>query len=114
MVEARAYFPLSTSFETRLTLRQYFQSRANFWCDAIAEPGCYPPSSIYYSTDPKLGPVHTTYPEVQLVWHAFALAEVPVLRWLSAGMFQITYGRFFQNTSFDDAHVLQTGYTLPY
>jgi hypothetical protein len=39
---------------------------------------------------------------------------VPVLGWISGGTFAISYGRFIQNTSYDFAHVLQTGYTLPY
>jgi hypothetical protein len=114
MIELRAYRPLTRTLEVRLTYRQYFQSRAQFWCDAIASPACYPPASVYYSTDPKLGPVRTEYPEIQLVWQAEALAGVPVLGWLAAGTFEISYGRYFQSTSFGDAHVLQTGYTLPY
>jgi hypothetical protein len=113
-IEARLYKPLTHTLEARLTYRQYFQSRANFWCDVIASPGCYGVGSIYYSTDPKLGPVYTSYPEVQLVWHAEALAGIPVLGWASAGYFTLSYGRFIQSTTFGDAHVLQSGYTLPY
>jgi Protein of unknown function (DUF3570) len=114
MIEARIYRPLTRSLEVRLTYRQYFQSRAQFWCDAIAQPGCYPPAATYYSTDPKLGPVHTEYPEIQLVWQAEALRDIPVLGWLAAGTFEISYGRYFQSTSFRDAHLLQTGYVFPY
>jgi hypothetical protein len=78
----------------------------------IARPGCYPPTAVYYSTDPKLGRVRTTYPEVKLVWHAAALEGVPVLSWLSAGMFEIAYGYYLQSTSYGNAHVLQSGYTF--
>jgi hypothetical protein len=113
-IEGRLYRPLTSTLELRLTFRQYIQSKANFWCDVIASPGCYGVGSIYYSTDPKLGPVYTSYPEVQLVWHAEALAGIPVLGWASAGYFTLSYGRFIQSTSFADAHVLQSGYTLPY
>jgi hypothetical protein len=114
MIEARVYQPLSRTLEVRLSYRQYFQSRAQFWCDAIMDAGCYPAASVYISTDPKLGPVRTEYPEVKFFWQAEALAGLPVLRWLAAGTFDISYGRFFQNTSFRNAHVLQTGYTMPY
>jgi len=30
------------------------------------------------------------------------------------GTFELSYGRFFQNTSFANAHVLQTGYSMPF
>jgi hypothetical protein len=114
MLEGRLYQPLSRALEVRLSYRQYFQSRAQFWCDALGQPGCYRPDAIYYSTDPKLGRVRTEYPEIKLLWLAEALSGVPVLDWLSAGTFDVSYGRYFQNTSFGNAHVLQLGYTLPY
>jgi hypothetical protein len=114
MLEARYYQQLSRNFEMRLSYRQYLQASANFWCDPIARPGCYPPSSIYYSTDPKLGLVNTEYPEAQLIWHAERLLGIPVLGWLAAGTFDISYGYYMQSTSFENAHVLQMGYTFPY
>ncbi len=114
MVEGRVYQPVTRTLEVRLSYRQYFQSRAQFWCDALGRPGCYPPAALYYSTDPKLGRVRTEYPEVQLVWLAEALTDVPVLGWLAAGTFDVSYGHYFQNTSFGNAHVLQLGYTMPY
>ena len=61
-----------------------------------------------------LSPVQTVYPEVQVVWDADALRTIPLLRWFSAGTFEISYGHYFQNTSFGGAHVVQTGYRLPY
>lgn len=113
-LEGRIYQPITRTFEVRFLYRQYLQTRANFWCDPIARPGCYPPTSVYYSTDPKLGPVNTEYPELQLVWRAEALAGLPVLEWLAAGTFDVSYGYYIQSTSFDNAHVLQMGYTFPY
>jgi hypothetical protein len=114
MLEGRVYVPVARTLDLRLTFRQYFQSNANVWCDLTANPGCYDATARYYTTDPKLSPVNTSYPEVQLIWRAEALADVPVLGWISGGTFAISYGRFIQNTSYDFAHVLQTGYTLPY
>ena len=43
----------------------------------------------------------------------FSLPE-PFLRWFAAGAFEVSYGRYFQNTSFGNAHVLQTGYRLQF
>jgi len=113
MLEVRAYRPLTRDLSVRLSYRQYLQSKASFWCDVAVDPGCYV-GARYYATDPKLGPVHTEYPEVELFWQAESLREVPVLGWLAAGTFQLSYGHYFQNTSFGNAHVLQAGYTLPY
>jgi hypothetical protein len=115
MLEARLYHPLSPTLTVRLLYRQYWQNAsANFWCDALAMPSCYAPGATAYTTDPKLGHVYTEYPEVELVWQAAALRDVPVLGWLSTGTFTLSYGRYFQSTSFADAHVLQSGYTIPY
>jgi Protein of unknown function (DUF3570) len=113
-LELRVYQPLTRTLDVRVSYRQYFQSRAQFWCDALGHPGCYAPDALYYSTDPKLGPVRTEYPEIKLFWLAEAFTPVPVLGWLAAGTFDISYGRYIQNTSFGNAHVLQLGYTTPY
>jgi hypothetical protein len=112
-IEARIYWPLAHDLTARVTYRQYIQNQAaNFWCDP--NPSCYPQGAVYYTTDPKLGHVYTEYPELELVWQAEALREVPVIRWLASGWFTISYGHYFQSTSFRNAHVLQSGYTLPY
>ena len=42
------------------------------------------------------------------------LGVIPFFRWFAAGTFEISYGRYFQNNSFGDAHVLQAGYSMPY
>jgi len=128
-VEARMYQQLTPTLQVRLLLRIYHQSHARFWCappvpsrlpatefcaTATSPPSGYTTDAVYYTADPKLSPVNTQYPEVQLVWNADALRVVPFLRWFAAGTFEISYGHYFQNTSFGDAHVLQTGYRLPY
>jgi len=113
--ELRLYEELAPTFTVRAMGRVYLQNwSATFWCDVAATSTCYPPGAVYYTTDPKLGHVTTYYPELELIWRAEALAPVPVLGWLSAGTFTISYGRYFQSTSFGDAHVLQAGYTMPY
>ena len=113
-LEGRVYQQLTPDLEIRLLFRYHKQNHAQFWCDAILVPGCYAPGSTYYSTDPKLGPLTTKYPEVKLVWDATALRDIPFFRWFAGGSFEISYGYFMQTTSFGGAHLLQTGYRLPY
>jgi hypothetical protein len=129
MIEARLYQQVSPTVELRFLFRYYRQNHARFWCAPPVPsrlpptefclvntnpPAGYAPTADYYTSDPKLGPLHTEYPEVQLVWEAEALRDVPVLRWFAAGSFEISYGYYFQSTSFGNAHVVQTGYRLPY
>jgi hypothetical protein len=118
-VEARIYHQLTRDLEIRLLYRQYFQQPPAFWCDVPTNPGCTTAATMtaqwpYQSSDPALGPVRTEYPEVKLVWDADALRAVPFFRWFAAGTFEISYGYYFQNDAFGNAHVLQTGYTMPY
>jgi hypothetical protein len=118
-VEARIYHQLTRDLEIRLLFREYFQQPPAFWCDVPINPGCSattasPSPWMYYSSDPALGPVRTEYPEVKLIWDAEALRGVPFFRWFAAGTFEISYGHYFQNDAFGNAHVLQTGYTMPY
>ncbi len=118
MVEGRVYHQLSRDLEVRFLYRQYFQQPPAFWCDVPANVGCSPMSMsvspTYASSDPAIGPVRTEYPEVKLMWDAASLESIPFFRWFAAGTFEISYGRYFQNNSFGDAHVLQTGYSMPY
>ncbi len=118
-IEGRIYHQLSRDLEVRFLYRQYFQQPPAFWCDLPSNAGCgpmsIPVSSSYASSDPAIGPVRTEYPEVKLIWDADAPADsIPFFRWFAAGTFEISYGRYFQNNSFGDAHVLQTGYSMPY
>lgn len=114
MVEGRIYRGLTSDLEIRLAYRYYRQGSVSFWCDWIASPGCYGPGTRVYTSDPKLGPLRTSFPEAKLFWTAHRLRGVPVLGWLSDGTFEISYGYLFQSTSFGNAHLLQTAYSLPY
>jgi hypothetical protein len=109
-----AVLRIKNLLEVRFLYRQHLQNRARFWCDVNANRSCYPPGSTYFSNDPKLGALHTEYPEVQLVWQAEALRDIPFFRWFAAGSFEISYGYYFQNNAFGNAHVLQSGYRMPY
>jgi len=118
-VEGRVYKQLTRALEVRLLYRYHRQSKADFWCDQAINPACYTlppygPTPAYWSGDPKLGPVHTNYPEIKFLWAADALRPVPFFRWFAAGTFEISYGYYMQNDSFGNAHVLQAGYTMPY
>jgi hypothetical protein len=116
MVELRAYRPLTRDLTVRLMFRQYWQNwPANFWTTMTETmSGSAMTAPYYYTSDPKLAKVQTSYPELELVWQAEALGGVPVLRWLAAGTFTVSYGYYIQSTSFGDAHLLQAGYTFPY
>jgi hypothetical protein len=116
MIEGRVYKALSPTVEARLSYRQYLQSKAGFWCDTLAPTGtsCYPGMPTFYSSDVKLGPVYTEYPEAKLLWSAQALAGTPILTWFASGTFEISYGYYIQSTTYHDAHVLQLGYKMTY
>jgi len=117
-IEGRIYHRLSRDLEVRFLYRQYFQQPPAFWCDFPGNPGCTAMSTSvsasYASSDPTIGPVRTEYPEVKLIWDATSWESIPFFRWFAAGTFEISYGRYFQNDAFGDAHVLQTGYSMPY
>ena len=118
-VEGRVYQQLTPALEVRLLYRYHRQNRAAFWCDVTVNQMCYMMEPFvsdlhYWSSDPKLGPVHTNYPEIKLLWAADALRTVPFFRWFAAGTFEVGYGYYMQNDSFGNAHVLQAGYTMPY
>ena len=118
MLEGRIYHRLSRDLEVRFLYRQYFQQPPAFWCDVPANAGCGPTSisvsPTYASSDPAIGPIRTEYPEVKLMWDADSWQSIPFFRWFAAGTFEVSYGRYFQNDAFGDAHVLQTGYSMPY
>ncbi|HEX3903327.1 MAG TPA: DUF3570 domain-containing protein [Polyangia bacterium] len=120
-IEGRIYQQLSPTLQARFLYRQYIQNKAAFWCDTLASPGCYSTAeggvaivAPYQSSDPKLGAMYTEYPEVKLLWEAEQLRDIPFFRWFASGTFEISYGYYYQSTSFGNAHVLQTGYTMPY
>jgi Protein of unknown function (DUF3570) len=122
-LEGRVYQQVGRDLELRLLFRYYTQSHASFWCDLMpgagGGPNCsasggYGPMTPYYTSDPKLGPMHSEYPEVKVFWDAESWRGVPFFGWFAAGTFEVSYGRYFQSTSFGNAHVLQAGYRMPY
>jgi hypothetical protein len=114
-IEGRVYQQITPELELRLLYRFYWQPNgAAFWCDTLADRSCYAPTATYFSSDPKLGPVTTHYPEAKLYWQAEALRPYPFFGWFAAGTFEISYGYYIQSTTFGNAHVLQAGYTMPY
>jgi Protein of unknown function (DUF3570) len=117
-VEARVYQELRWGLELRLSYRLHSQGAARFWCNTDASRGgrtdCYGFTPQYYSADPKFGPLATHVPQIKLTWQARALARTPVLGWLSSGEFELSYAHYFQNTRYGGAHLMQTGYSLPF
>lgn len=125
-IEARLYHNLSRTLEVRLTYRQHLQNHADFWCSVNAPSSCYGVATDtsgmaagtatvpYFSNDPKLGGIHTEYPEVKLLWEAERWRGVPFFGWFSTATFEISYGYYIQSDSFGNAHVLQAGVTMPY
>jgi hypothetical protein len=116
--EGRVYQAIGPGLELRATYRYHSQGAAQFWCNSDPSQGgvsdCYGTMPRNYSADAKLGPLATHVLEGKLVWEARPLAPVPLLGWFAAGDFEISYGRYLQNTRYGGAHLLQTGYTLAF
>jgi hypothetical protein len=118
--EARLYRELMRGLELRLAYRFHSQGAARFReCTGNpslgVQPGCEGiPVSAEHATDEKLTAFSTHVVEVKLYWEARPLAGIPVLAWFALGGFDISYGHYFQPTHYADAHVLQTGYSLPF
>jgi hypothetical protein len=90
----------------------------------------------YHSVDAKFGALATHLPEIKLIWDLRAFADVPFLQHLAAGSFEVSYGFFIQSSRYGQrftertappfigtlpfvreyggAHLIQTGYTLPF
>ena len=117
-VEGRLYQEIGQHLELRLSYRYHTQGWARFaFCGsnpARVDPECGPDITAFHTGDEKFGPLHTHLAELKLTWEARALASVPVLAWFALGAFEISYGRYFQSTHYHDAHLLQTGYSLPF
>ena len=111
--EGRLFQRLGRDVEVRLTGRYYSQGAANFWCDLMTQGSCNT-SSRYYANDPKLGASSTKFAEAKVFWDATRWRARPFLSWFSPGTFELSYGIYLQSTAFGNAHVLQTGYTLPF
>jgi hypothetical protein len=116
-IEGRVYKTLSRDFEIRLSYRFHKQGAANFWCNTNPAFGgrtdCYDPFDPYYSADIKWGAVGTHMPEVKVIWDLRVFHAVPLLRVFAAGTADISYGYYFQDTRYGNAHLLQVGYTYP-
>jgi hypothetical protein len=117
-VEGRVYQELLPGLEARLTYRFHSQGSASFWCNTDPSRGgktdCYGFFPHYYSADAKYGPLATHVAQLNLIWEARALSRVPVLGWFSGGELEISYAHYFQSTHYGNAHLLQTGYSLPF
>jgi hypothetical protein len=135
-LEGRVYKNLGRHLELRASYRYHRQGRALFWCDARADIGCYGMMPEYHSWDVKFGGLDTHLPELKVTWDMHALSEVPGLSWLASGSVEISYGYFFESTPYGQvftdknappgigklpftrkyggAHLMQTGYSLPF
>lgn len=118
-VEARLYKELPHGLEVRAAYRYHTQGTAHFrWCagnPALGPtPECQEVYPRYHATDEKLTALVTHVGELKVYWEARALARVPVLDWFADGEFELSYGRYFQETHYGDAHLLQTGYSLAF
>lgn len=117
-VELRVFQRLTAALELRLTGRLYSQGAAAFWCDLAQNASCLaarPPGfSNIYTSDPKLSPVSTKFLEGKLYWDAVSWRGLDFFGWFSAGTFELSYGYYWQSTSYEGAHILQVGYTIPY
>jgi hypothetical protein len=117
--EGRVYQEVGPNLEFRLAYRYHTQGWALFaFCSRdpskAADPDCGPEILVYHTGDEKFGPLNTQLVELKLAWEARALTGVPLLGWFALGAFEISYGRYFQTTHYGTAHLLQTGYSLPF
>jgi hypothetical protein len=117
-VTGRVFQELPGNLEVRFSYRYHTQGKAAFWCLTDPSRGgsteCYGVFPRYASVDDKLGPLHTHTPEVKLIWEARGWSGVPVLGWLAQGSFDVSYGYYVQSSKFGNAHLLETGYSLPF
>ena len=61
-LEGRVYQQLTPDLEMRLLFRYHKQNHAQFWCDAIAVPGCYAPGSHVLQHRSEAGPADHEVP----------------------------------------------------
>jgi hypothetical protein len=140
-VEGRLYKNLGRDFELRFDYRYHWQSAARFWCNSLpsqgGDIGCYggtmPP---HHSVDPKFGDLTTQMVQLKGTWDTRVFAGWRVLGLFAAGAFEVSYGYYFEDSPygmlFNDrnappvignlpftrshggAHLIQTGYSLPF
>jgi len=116
--EGRLYLDVTRNLEIRVAYRFHTQGSARFpLCSdpsRATDPECLPAITNFHTGDDKLGALHTHFAELKLTWEARGLASVPVLAWFAPGAFELSYGRYLQITHYGNAHLLQTGYSIPF
>jgi hypothetical protein len=117
--EGRLYLDVSQNLELRLSYRFHNQGSARFSAcpgnpSAAPDPDCPPEVTQFHSGDEKFRRLSTHLTELKLTWEARALADIPVLAWFALGAFELSYGQYLQTTHYGNAHLLQTGYSLPF
>ena len=138
-LEGRVSKSLGPNVELRGIYRFHTQSAANFWCNTIVSMGgdiaCYDMSAEYHSVDIKFGDMRTQVAELKLIWDMRLLAGT-ALDFFAAGTFDVSYGYYFEGTPYGQeftdrnappvlgelpysreyggAHLIQTGYSLPF
>jgi hypothetical protein len=138
-IEGRVFKNLSQHLEVRLSYRYHWQGNSDFWCNARPDnggtPSCYPMDAPYHSWDPKFGHLTTQLPEVKLTWDMHVLGALGFPPWMTMGSFDVGYGYYFESSPYGQpftdktappiigwgftrnhggAHLLQTGYSLPF
>jgi hypothetical protein len=138
-LEGRLSKSLGPNLELRGTYRFHTQSAANFWCNTNPQMGgdvaCYPMSAEYHSVDIKFGDMRTQVADFKLIWD-LRLLNGTALDFFAAGTFDVSYGYYFEGTPYGQeftdrnappvigelpfsreyggAHLIQTGYSLPF
>ena len=115
-VEGRLYVDVTRDLEVRVAYRFHTQGAALF-ADCSLNPAAAPSPdcNVPFDTgDEKLAALNTHFTELKLTWEARGLATVPVLAWFAAGAFELSYGRYLQTTHYGSAHLLQSGYSIPF
>jgi Protein of unknown function (DUF3570) len=111
--ETRFFQLLGRDLEARLTGRYYSQGPMNIFCDAgDIRASCQNP--IIMTNQPQLASIKTRFLEAKVYWDARTLRGWAFLGWFAEGTFELSYGHFFQSTSFKGAHVVQTAYSLSF
>jgi hypothetical protein len=139
-IEARLHKEIGRDFELRLDYRYDVQNAARFWCNSLpsegGDIGCYGTMPKYHSVDPKFGDASTHLMQAKLIWDTRVFGGAGLLDLLAGGEFEISYGYYFQSTpygmvftdrnappligdfpwgrSHGGAHLIQTGYSLPF
>jgi hypothetical protein len=138
-LEGRVSKALGQDVELRGIYRFHTQSAANFWCNTNTTMGgdisCYGMSPEYHSVDIKFGDLRTQVAEFKLIWDMRLLSGT-ALDFFAAGTFDVSYGYYFEGTPYGQeftdrnappvigelpfsreyggAHLIQTGYSLPF